>query len=321
MLVLGVILITLSSLSSAVGLVLMKASAELESHLPPLQRRQWFMGFFFLGVNATALNLLAYSVIPLALVAPFSGLTVVFVALLLHSGLLTEKEEIDWKSGAAISAVCAGVAAITALGPHSSVALSEEASLEVFFNPFFGLFVSMSAAAVGSLLALRAAQASAPKRLKLGENATVPLLAYAAASCGALVQLFFKVLATTLATSLTDTHSSSATRFAHLARPHALLSFGGLSVFAPVQLALLSSLLSHGSGTYAVATYQVLLIVLTIVVGAAFFRELGAFSELRLCCFTAGVALAVGGLAPLSSKRSATSSCEERDCETTKLLP
>lgn len=51
---LGLALVVLGGLSSAVGLLLMKRSADLEAARPLRTRYRWMLGFLFLVVNATS---------------------------------------------------------------------------------------------------------------------------------------------------------------------------------------------------------------------------------------------------------------------------
>ena len=67
------------------------------------------LGFIFLVVNATVLDLIAYGLIPLAIIAPFAGLTMVFSLILAVSGLLHERESLSITQGFAALLVIIGV--------------------------------------------------------------------------------------------------------------------------------------------------------------------------------------------------------------------
>ena len=62
----GVLLALLGCMSTAVGMVLMKHSTLAESDLPFLQRRFFLVGFLFLIVNASLIDVLAFSLAPLS---------------------------------------------------------------------------------------------------------------------------------------------------------------------------------------------------------------------------------------------------------------
>eukprot|EP00966_Prymnesium_polylepis_P221478 5123233-Prymnesium_polylepis.1 len=69
---LGIGLIVLGCLSSAIGLLFMKRSTDLEAAVPLHKRWRWMLGFLFLVVNATVIDLIAYGITPLSLIAPFA---------------------------------------------------------------------------------------------------------------------------------------------------------------------------------------------------------------------------------------------------------
>ena len=74
---LGIGLIVFGCMSSSIGLLLMKRSTDVEDTLPLYKRWRWLLGFLFLVVNATIIDLIAYGITPLSLIAPFAGLTMV----------------------------------------------------------------------------------------------------------------------------------------------------------------------------------------------------------------------------------------------------
>lgn len=282
---LGVILCSLGCLSSAAGLLLMKASGETESELPLYLRRKWALGFIFLVVNATAIDMIAYSLMPLALVAPFSGLTIVFSTLLVQSGFLSVREDISRTKWVAIFIVCVGVATISVCGPRSSQELTENninthlssVQLEIFAG--FCFFAIAVATAV---------------RLRGDYTSIVPVVIFAtgASAAGALANLSLKVLSNSLRE--------------YLAGHHALLSLPtiigvvGLLICAPPQLWLLNGTL-NGPVSFAVPLYQTLLILFTIVAGYTFFDEFHLVGINWMICFCSGITLAIAGLLGLGA--------------------
>ena len=82
----GVLLILIGCLCSAIGLVLMKHSTNVETALPLISRPYFWTGFLFLMTNAMVIDVIAFSLAPLSLVAPFSGITIVFTTWLASSG-------------------------------------------------------------------------------------------------------------------------------------------------------------------------------------------------------------------------------------------
>ena len=68
----GMQLALLGCFSSAVGLILLKHSTSVESHLPLYKRKFWLIGIVFLIVNASVIDVFAFSLAPITLVAPFT---------------------------------------------------------------------------------------------------------------------------------------------------------------------------------------------------------------------------------------------------------
>ena len=117
LLVYGIALIVLSCISSATGLLLLKSSAEREAELPVLQRYRWMAGFTGVAVVATLLNIGAYAILPMAVIAPFAGLTIVVTLLLASTGVLLDPETMSAREilaaviilvGVGLSSVCGG---------------------------------------------------------------------------------------------------------------------------------------------------------------------------------------------------------------------
>ena len=117
---LGISLISLGCLSSAIGMLFMKWSADVEADLPLYKRRRWVLGFFFLVVNATAIDVLAFAITPLSMIAPFAGLTIVFTALLASTGWIHVKEELSPTAVGCTALVLLGVTIASIFGPHPS---------------------------------------------------------------------------------------------------------------------------------------------------------------------------------------------------------
>ena len=77
------------------SLVLMKHSTNTESAKPVHKRTFWWLGTVFLIVNASVIDVVAFSLAPLTLVAPFTGVTIVLTTLIAWSGVLFVKETVD----------------------------------------------------------------------------------------------------------------------------------------------------------------------------------------------------------------------------------
>ena len=93
--IIGMVLVFVGCCCSAVGLILLKHSTNVEEHLPLHRRPFWAVGVVFLIVNASVIDVIAFSLAPLTLVAPFSGVTIVLTTWLASSGMLFVKETVD----------------------------------------------------------------------------------------------------------------------------------------------------------------------------------------------------------------------------------
>mmetsp|Transcript_55312 Transcript_55312/g.89448 ORF Transcript_55312/g.89448 Transcript_55312/m.89448 type:complete len:327 (+) Transcript_55312:59-1039(+) len=296
------VFLTLGAFSSAVGLLLMKKSADTESDFPFYHRRLWFQGFLFLFVNATVIDLMIFSVTPLAVIAPFSGLTIVFSTLLAHFGYVTAKEDISASQWKAISAVCIGVFTISVSGPRASGEVSNGNIQELVFSRSFEALAVVSILGIVVSLAALLLYGGRDRDGKdgkdaLSENYYVILLAYGSASCGAMSQLCLKVVSMELnPAKQADGANWDWNTFA--------CGLAGLAVFAPLQLYMLNSTLVISPTSYAVPLYQTLLVLLSILAGGTFFKEFAAVSTDSFVVFIAGVVLALAGLERLTSAKS-----------------
>ena len=89
----GVVLMLIGCASSATGLLFMKQSSVMGEGKKPLCRRwRWITGFVLLVVNAIWIDIIAFSITPMALIAPFAGMTIVFTLLISATGCVTKRE-------------------------------------------------------------------------------------------------------------------------------------------------------------------------------------------------------------------------------------
>ena len=133
----GMALIPIGCASSAVGLLLMKASQDLRPDLPPWRSWRWLLGFMLLGVVATSVDVIVLGILPLSVYAPFAGLTIVISLLVSASGLITQPPEtLSASDVRSIALVLIGVTLVSAFGPEpSSSHVSFEAVLAAYTSP------------------------------------------------------------------------------------------------------------------------------------------------------------------------------------------
>ena len=294
---LGVVLVVLGCLSSSIGLVMMKHSANAEADRPLWRRPWWWGGFMFLVVNATVIDIFAYAMLPLAIIAPFAGLNIVFSTLLAATGLLHVREPLMRSDVALIALTVAGVTTVSICGPREDEDDPEPLNglTHQFVDPGFLVFAVGTCAFVLALVATQHTP-SLTRRCQLTPHS--PLLTtcngLAAAACGALSQTFLKIVAEAIA--------SKPPAPSPWASPASWASLLGLVAAAPLQLYLLNSTLASSPVAFAVPLYQSLLGILTIVAGATFFREFEHVPAANATCFAVGVLAAMLGLAVLSRK-------------------
>ena len=82
----GIFLVCLGCAFASTGLLLMKESTVHEGERPFFLRWRWLIGFCFLGILTTVVDVYVLGILPLSLVAPFAGLTIVFTLLIASSG-------------------------------------------------------------------------------------------------------------------------------------------------------------------------------------------------------------------------------------------
>lgn len=289
----GVALIPVGCASSSLGLLLMKSAAEEESDRPLVLSPRWLLGFVMLGIVATVVDVIVLGILPLSVVAPFAGLTIVFSLLLARTGWLCAKEMLSWADIKSIGLVLAGVTLVSAFGPRDEGGPPSLATLVAAMqNPRLTVF---ACAALGSAAARLQLMSSS----KSGVWGPV-LSAFAAAGCGTLSQLALKLLSTSVG-SLPGS------------LPTLALALIGLAIVAPLHLRLLNLTLSSSAVALGVPLYQSLLICCTTAAGGILFGEFDAMPAGLLATYGAGVATATAGLALLSRGAAATAVAVEDD--------
>jgi len=267
---------------SAVGLVLMKHSTNTESNKPFHLRTFWWLGFIFLIVNASVIDVVAFSLAPLTLVAPFTGVTIVLTSWLAWSGVLFVKESLDNKDVMSTAVTLFGVLMTTFFGPHVNDAYDTDTLSSALSKFPFHVYSFCALAVLGGGWVLLRAQPDRPLWYR------ILLYAYTAALCGSTSMLLLKIIGSGLRANI-ETHAELLTRMW-------ICSLFALVVCAVVQLYFLHSTLANSPVSYGVPTYQTLLTLLTIISGGTFFSEFNEMTLTDFVCFFAGVGIALGGV-------------------------
>ena len=291
-LLVGLPLIVVGCASTALGFALMKRSGEVEAGRPPWLAWRWLLGFLCLAFLQTICDAASLSVLPLSVVAPFAGLTIVFSLLIAATGILgNERESLSRGDLAGTTAVLVGVTCVSLAAPHESHAPTLADVQSALQDPTFAV------PAGGALVAAAACLVSS-----LASGWRHPVLAASgAASCGAISQFAIK----TLSLSVRDAVGGGGSLLALLslgATP--LLGLGLLAFAAPTQLALLNVALA-ARASLVVPLYQASLVSLTTLTGGVAFHEFREMAFEGSLTYGVGLLVATAGLALLSSSTEA----------------
>ena len=125
----GIGIVLLGCLFNAASLMIMKYSADTEKRktvfFPP--RRPWlYLGIALLLISAAGLAPAALALLPLAMVAPFGGVTIVFSALLAATGVCKVREPLSRAQIVFILAITAGVTLVSFFGPKEEKVITTE---------------------------------------------------------------------------------------------------------------------------------------------------------------------------------------------------
>ena len=320
----GMLLALVGCCCSSIGLVLMKHSTAVEADLPLTRRRFFFLGFVFLIVNASVIDVVAFSLAPITLIAPFTGVTIVITSFIASTGWLYVKETLDVYDTTSTGITLMGVLLTSLYGPHiDEVTEDVDVLYGYFFAPDFVrcmtiLGVALAGGWVVNAGGLAATTARRPKdRLESPPGSPRPaanptastilsimLYAYTAALAGAMSMLLLKVIGTGLFAAIEHDEP--------LLTPGWFFSFGGLAGCALVQLTFLNQTLANSPVSFGVPMYQALLTVLTILSGGIFFSELDSMRGFDFLVFSTGVGITLLGLALHSSHRSEVQKQQER---------
>ena len=89
----GILLACMGACTSGFGMNLMKASSRLEAHRPLHKRYRWILGASLACYVNTSLDIVAFALAPLSLIAPIGGLTIVVSVLVARLGIVDGVKE------------------------------------------------------------------------------------------------------------------------------------------------------------------------------------------------------------------------------------
>lgn len=287
----GIALATIGAVTSGFGMNLMKASKTLERNRPWYRRTRFLIGVSLACWINTALDVVAFALTPLALVAPIGGVTIVASVLFARMGCAGEKEYVGWQQWVAILCVVTGVGVVAVCGPHPEPVLNQTEVLQHYHNAPFLLYQAGAWMAIGvTFLGIRLKKVGHP-----GLETTV-ITAATAGVCSGLTQTMMKVLAICMA----DFAITHATPFLI---PEFWLTIVELIAVAFILLYMLNTCLASAPLSLSTPLYMVSVILFTIVAGTAFYGDLEVATKYELILFTMGVALVIVGMGVLVAWR------------------
>ncbi|EOD23359.1 hypothetical protein EMIHUDRAFT_442083 [Emiliania huxleyi CCMP1516] len=315
----GIGIVLLGCLFNAASLMIMKYSADTEKRktvfFPP--RRPWlYLGIALLLISAAGLAPAALALLPLAMVAPFGGVTIVFSALLAATGVCKVREPLSRAQIVFILAITAGVTLVSFFGPKEEKVITTEILEEHFKQTAFLAFaitawvflvVFCTTQHLPFAAQERCRLSAALKRCRLSTKTIAVGDGFAAALFGAFSQTFLKMVAEVAEVTISQDGEKAGEAWTSWI-PY--ISILGLVVCAPMQLILLNLTLRAMPVQYAVPLYQSLLMIATMTTSGLFFKE---FSDEAWACkqdtcglypslFGAGVLIALVGLIGLSRR-------------------
>ena len=262
------------------GFLLMKQSALLEDNRPWYRRWRWFAGFLCLLVLQTGCDAVSLTLLPLSVVAPFAGLTIVFSLLLASSGACGRAESLSTSDMVGAGVTIVGVCGVSAFAPHSgaesTLAEASESLTELSFAVPTAVLVMAVAGCLGASVA--------------GKALPAIFFASGAATCAALSQLSMKLVSLAVKEVLSGLPVP----------PTGLVGVGALCLSAPTQLALLNAALTAERASVAVPLYQGSTVSLTTLVGGIAFHEFAGVTLLGGLAYAVFVAIATCGLVTLA---------------------
>jgi len=254
----------------------------------------WLVGFVLAVVVPAPCQVLAYSLAPMSLTSPLSGISVA-MNLAVAPRLLGEGRQ-RWPDLPATALITAGTILTTIFGSHTELDYSFEEMEELFEAPTFlvslACLVCATAASV-TYMSLRRTdiELSAMTRPTNPKICHVFLPAFAAASTGCIANIFLKVVGELFATHGEMWQIAACLPF--------LATLGG------AQLNYLNRGLRLYMQTVFFPIYSALLMLSNTVFGMIFFREYEALLDQgRWIGFAAGTALVVTGIVMFTLRRA-----------------
>ena len=281
----GICLAIVGAISSGFGMNMLRASSlHHESQRPWYQRPRMLGGGLLVTVINTMLDMVAFALSPLAIIAPISGVTLVVSLLFARQGCTGVREPVNRCQWFAVVLILLGVSIINICGPQPPPVLNTTLVLSNFHNISFEWYEIIATAVVGAVYVGLLVGVLPTKSVY-----TAAATAVGAGMCSGLCQTLLKVLATLI-----------AAYYLHDTTPFVYQEFWqGLMLLVMIGLVLFHMLnLCMSSAPMAVASpfYQSSVMLFTIACSSSFFGELMHIEPTQLSWFAVGLVNVLSGL-------------------------
>ena len=288
---LGVAFMVLGTLSSACGMLLLKRATLGPPPVPPWYKNVWFWsGMSLIVVNASLLDIVAFAVTPLSLIAPFAGLTIVFSVVLVGIGCFGVREKPSTFSVISVGLIVLGVTMAATFGPHEDRAL-RPADMQLILDEHPGILaLGFSGAPLVLIVALAQRQWEATSKVVLQSPMGSLTAALTGALFGGLTQLLFK----TCATAVLQFFQTGGFPWASMSSM--CLQLCCAASCAVGQVVFLNVAIASSPVAYAVPAYQSALLLITLSLAGWLLEEFAHMDPLHYALFTAGCGLVLLGI-------------------------
>lgn len=287
----GISLATLGACTSGLGMCMMRASKKLERNRPWWRRWRFLVGTSLATFINTLLDVVAFALAPLAIIAPIGGLTIVSSVLLARIGCAGERENVSLLQWVCIWIVVGGVVVVDIYGPRPEPVLNTTYVLDRYHGEGWIMYQIVTFLTVGSIYV-----GIYTNRIGGPDLETTLASALGGGMTSGIAQNLMKLLATVVAAFLL----TGELPFGHADFYCAIVE---LIVVAFVLLHLLNMCVGSAQMALSTPLYMVCVITFTIIAAACFYGDLDVVTRFELLMFSLGVSMVLVGLLVLVLKR------------------
>lgn len=291
---LGIALVVVGSIFCGLGFNLVKRSSFTESDKPFYCRKWLILGVFLSTVVSTGLDLVSYALVPLTVIAPLGGVSIVAATAFAVLGLSGVRESLTVLKVLGVLLVTSGIVLVSVFGPRPpSTVLNVDDILENFVALPFVVYQSVAFAVLTVVFGLLWTESVPALSIKRSAAA-----AFASGFMSGICQSLIKLFASTIA-ELAIGESSHPWRNTVFWFAALELAVSGVCLFVLMKVAVESTELSLGTSLYTVA-----IIFGTIVASMALYGDFDAgYSQSDLAGFVSGVTLIILAIVILVEQR------------------